>query len=85
VWLAATINGPHTTLAPGLQLYLWRPVADEAGVHQLLEEALGSALHRSLEQPPVLMVLMEDSEPSTEVEAPNSSEVSYPPPGGAGH
>lgn len=38
-----------------LQLYLWRFVSDEAVVHQLLEEVLGSALHRSLEQPPVLM------------------------------
>jgi hypothetical protein len=40
--------------------------------------------------PTVQLVLMEDSEPSAKVEAPNSSEVSYPPPsstppGGAGH
>jgi len=38
-----------------LQLYLWRFVSDEALVHQLLDEVLGSALHRSLEQPPTLM------------------------------
>jgi len=38
-----------------LQLYLWRFVSDEALVHQLLDEVLGSALHRSLEQPPKLM------------------------------
>merc|ERR1719450_1060203 len=37
-----------------LQLYLWRFVADEAVVQQVLEEVLGSALHRSLE-----LVLME--------------------------
>jgi hypothetical protein len=73
-----------------LQLYLWRFVADEAVVHQLLEEVLSSALHRSLEQPPVLMVLMEDSEPPAEGEARVSPEVSFPPSssgplGGAGH
>merc|ERR550519_3221985 len=39
-----------------LQLYLWRFVADEAVVQQLLEEVLVSALHRSLE-----LVLMEAS------------------------
>ena len=38
-----------------LQLYLWRFVEDEALVHHLLDEVLGSALHRSLEQPPQLM------------------------------
>jgi len=38
-----------------LQLYLWRFVDDEAVVHHLLDEVLGSALHRSLEQPPQLM------------------------------
>jgi len=38
-----------------LQLYLWRFVEDEAVVHHLLDEVLGSALHRSLEQPPQLM------------------------------
>lgn len=38
-----------------LQLYLWRFVSDEAVVHQLLDEVLGSALHRGLEQPPTLM------------------------------
>jgi len=38
-----------------LQLYLWRFVDDEAIVHHLLDEVLSSALHRSLEQPPILM------------------------------
>merc|ERR1711990_1283296 len=38
-----------------LQLYLWRFVADEAVVQQLLEEVLGSALQRCLEQPAQLM------------------------------
>ena len=39
-----------------LQLYLWRFVADEAVVQQLLEEVLASALHRSLD-----LTLMEPS------------------------
>ena len=37
-----------------LQLYFWRFVEDEALVHHLLNEVLGS-LHWSLEQPPQLM------------------------------
>jgi hypothetical protein len=36
-----------------LQLYLWRFVADENLVHFLLDEILGSAVHRCLE--PILM------------------------------
>ena len=38
-----------------LQLYLWRFVEDEAVVYHLLDEIMSSALHRSLEQPPILM------------------------------
>uniref|UniRef100_T1J0Z4 Vacuolar protein sorting-associated protein 51 homolog n=1 Tax=Strigamia maritima TaxID=126957 RepID=T1J0Z4_STRMM len=38
-----------------LQLYLWRFVSDETLVHVLLDEILGSTVHRCLDPDPVLM------------------------------